>query len=220
MTRLAGYVAAVLAGLGVVGSAGAALAHHPMGATTPDTLGQGLLSGLGHPIIGIDHLAFIVAVGIAAAFTPRAWLSPLAFVTATLVGCLLLLGGVVLPIAEFVISASVIVVGAAILSGRAIPASVYAALFAVAGLFHGFAYGESIVGAETTPLLAYLVGFVTVQYAIALGAAYAVRALVQAEPGRAGGGLWQAVGPRLAGAVVAGVGLAFFVEAIEGAVFA
>ncbi|PKO63289.1 MAG: urease accessory protein UreJ, partial [Betaproteobacteria bacterium HGW-Betaproteobacteria-17] len=35
-----------------------ALAHHPMGGMTPQTLSQGLLSGLGHPVIGLDHLAF------------------------------------------------------------------------------------------------------------------------------------------------------------------
>ena len=218
MTRFAGYAAAAAALAGVAGIAGPALAHHPMGGATPADLGQGLLSGLGHPIIGVDHLAFIVAVGIAASFTPRIWLSPLAFVLATLAGCLLLVGGVMLPAVEFVIAASVVAVGALVLSGRAVPAGVYAALFALAGLFHGWAYGQSIVGAETTPLLAYLAGFAAMQFAIALGVALAVRALVKADPTRLP--LWQQVGPRLAGAVVAGIGLAFFVEAVEGAMFA
>lgn len=36
-------------------------AHHPMGGMTPQTFSQGLLSGLGHPIIGLDHFAFLVA---------------------------------------------------------------------------------------------------------------------------------------------------------------
>jgi urease accessory protein len=43
------------------------------------------------------------------------------------------------------------------------------AFFAIAGLAHGYAYGESIAGAEPTPLIAYLAGFVIVQ--IAIGAA-------------------------------------------------
>lgn len=218
MTRLAGYAAAAAAAVGTAGIAGTAFAHHPMGGATPATLGEGLLSGLGHPVIGVDHLAFVVAVGIAASFTPRFWLSPLAFVAATLGGCLLMLGGVVLPAAEFVIAASVVAVGALILSGRTIPAGAYAALFAVAGLFHGWAYGTSILGAEATPLLAYLAGFAAVQGAIALGAAAAVRALVTSDPAKLP--LWQQVGPRLAGAVVAGIGLAVFIEAVEGAVLA
>ncbi len=218
MTRFAGSVAAVTAALAVAGSAAPAFAHHPMGGATPSTLGEGLLSGLAHPVIGFDHLAFIVAVGIAAAFTPRLWLSPLAFVASTLVGCFLLVGGIALPAVEFVVAASVFVVGACILSGRSIPSGVYAGLFAVAGLFHGWAYGVAIVGAEATPLVAYLAGFAAIQFAIAIGVSLAVRAAVTRQPD--GAALWQQVGPRLAGAVVAGVGLTFFLEAIEGAVFA
>ena len=38
-----------------------ALAHHPMGGTTPTTFMQGLLSGIGHPILGLDHLAALIA---------------------------------------------------------------------------------------------------------------------------------------------------------------
>jgi urease accessory protein len=36
----------------------AAFAHHVMGGETPSTFVDGLLSGIGHPIIGADHLAF------------------------------------------------------------------------------------------------------------------------------------------------------------------
>ena len=43
-----------------------ALAHHPMGGEVPQTFWHGLLSGFGHPVIGIDHLAFVVAIGLAA----------------------------------------------------------------------------------------------------------------------------------------------------------
>lgn len=218
MTRFAGTAAALTAALAVAGTAGPALAHHAMGGETPSTLGEGLLSGLAHPVIGFDHLAFVAAVGIAAAFTPRLWLSPLAFVATTLIGCFLVIGGIALPAVEFVVSASVLVVGACILSGRSIPSGVYAALFGVAGLFHGWAYGGSIVGAEATPLFAYLAGFATVQYAIAIGVALAVRSAVKLQP--AGPAMWQQAGPRLAGAVVAGVGLTFFLEAVEAAVFA
>ena len=49
-----------------IASVAAAHAHHVMGGQTPATFVQGLLSGFGHPIIGIDHLAFIVAMGVAA----------------------------------------------------------------------------------------------------------------------------------------------------------
>lgn len=39
-------------------------AHHPLGGETPVTFMHGLLSGVGHPVIGLDHLAFIVAAGV------------------------------------------------------------------------------------------------------------------------------------------------------------
>lgn len=218
MTRPARFALAGAATVALCAAATPALAHHAMGGILPSSPGEGLLSGLGHPIIGIDHLAFVAAVGIAAAFTPRPWAAPLAFVAATVAGCLLLLGGVMLPAVEFVIAASVVAVGGLILSGRAVPAGAYAALFALAGLFHGWAYGESIVGAEPTPLLAYLAGFAVIQFAIAGGIALAVRALARAETARLP--LWQQVGPRLAGAVIAGIGLAVLFETVEGALLA
>ena len=186
-----------------------ALAHHPMGGVTPSNFMEGFLSGIGHPIIGVDHLAFIIAVGLAAAFTTQRFLSPLAFIAATLAGCLLIVSGVALPFAEIVITGSVVLLGALVLSGRKVSSGFYIAVFAVAGLFHGWAYGEAIVGAETTPLLAYLAGFAATQYAIALAAGWVVL------------GLWKASGPeaikpRLAGAVAAGIGAAFLIENIEG----
>ena len=45
-------------------SSGTAFAHHAMDYQMPQTFVQGLLSGFGHPIIGPDHLAFILAIGL------------------------------------------------------------------------------------------------------------------------------------------------------------
>ena len=41
-----------------VSLASPALAHQPMGGVVPETLLHGLMSGVGHPIIGLDHFAF------------------------------------------------------------------------------------------------------------------------------------------------------------------
>ncbi len=59
-----------LVALSVV-AAGPALAHHPMGGVTPATFADGLLSGLGHPVIGLDHFAAVIAVGALAVRAPR-----------------------------------------------------------------------------------------------------------------------------------------------------
>src|ERR1044071_6160591 len=42
-----------------------ASAHHVMGGKMPTTFAEGFLSGLGHPVIGPDHLAFLLAIGVA-----------------------------------------------------------------------------------------------------------------------------------------------------------
>ncbi len=194
-------------------AAAPALAHHPMGGTVPETFWHGLLSGFGHPVIGVDHLAFVVAVGLAAAFTPRRFATPLAFIAATIAGCLLTYGGIALPFVEFVVTGSVVLVGALVLSGRRIPGLAYAAIFAVAGLFHGWAYGAAIIGAETTPLLAYLGGFAVIQYGIACAAMWVARTVWNARTA-------EAMQPRLAGAVAAGIGAAFLIENLEGLIFA
>lgn len=193
-------------------AAGPALAHHPLGGATPETFMQGFLSGIGHPMIGVDHFAFIIAVGLAAAFSARRLLSPLAFIVATVAGCLLHVAGVMLPLPELLISASVVALGAVVLSGRTMATAVQLGFFAVAGLFHGFAYGEAIIGAETTPLVAYLASFGLTQYAIALGAMALVTTVWKAADPKA-------LQPRLAGALVAGIGVAFMLEHVEGMMF-
>jgi urease accessory protein len=172
-------------------------AHHVMGGRTPATFVQGLLSGLGHPIIGIDHLAFIVAMGVAVGAAGLSLAIPGLFIVASAVGVVLHANGVTLPIAELIVAASVLFVGGLIASGRAVGVWSWTVLFCVAGLFHGYAFGESIVGAEPTPLAAYLVGLVIVQAALATGIALIAR--------RSGAGAFK---PRLAGAVIAGIGIA------------
>ena len=200
----------VLAGLPFVLAAAPALAHHPMGGAVPATFVQGLLSGIGHPVIGLDHLAFLVALGLAAAFMRNVWAPPLAAVAGMAAGCLLTVGSVALPMVEPVVALSVLLLGGVVLWGRSLPAAAGAALFAAAGLFHGAAYGEAVIGAEPTPVAAYLMGLAGVQMAIALAAAFLARSVWKA-------GSAAALRPRLAGAVCAGVGLAFAVEMLESA---
>ncbi|WP_417513179.1 HupE/UreJ family protein [Minwuia sp.] len=190
-------------------AAGAAQAHHPLGGGTPETFMQGFLSGIGHPMIGIDHFAFIVAVGLAAAFSAKRLLTPLAFVVATMIGCMLHVAGIMLPLPELFISASVVALGAFVLSGRKMALPGQLGFFGLAGLFHGFAYGGAIIGAESTPLVAYLGSFAVTQYLIALGAMLLVTTVWKAADSKA-------IQPRIAGALVAGVGFAFFFENVEG----
>lgn len=213
MTKFRGSLWSLLIGSGgLLVSSGAALAHHPMGGQTPETLLNGVLSGIGHPIIGIDHLAFVICVGLAAAFVAGRYVTPLAFAAATVAGCAAALYGITLPYAEIVITGSVVLMGAIILTGRSLPVPALVGLFAVAGLFHGSAYAAAIIGAETTPLAGYLVAFAVTQYAIAIAAGWVATAVWNAADA-------SALKPRLAGALMAGIGFAFLAENVEGMLF-
>ena len=48
------------------------------------TFGDGLLSGIGHPILGFDHLFFVALVGVAALYTGRRFAAPAAYIGAML----------------------------------------------------------------------------------------------------------------------------------------
>lgn len=194
---------AVLAVL--IAGMGTAAAHHVMGGALPSTFSQGLLSGLGHPVIGPDHLAFLIAVGIAVGAGGLSLWLPIVFVAASAIGVALHVYGLQVPAAEAIIALSVVLAGVVIARGRALPLAAWAALFGLAGLAHGYAYGESIFGAEPTPLYAYLAGLVIVQSALSVGVALLTR--------RSGAEL-SALAPRLAGAVIVGVGLAALIGQI------
>ncbi|MGH1480011.1 MAG: HupE/UreJ family protein [Geminicoccales bacterium] len=207
MGKTSTFKTVTTAALGTIASISPALAHHPLGGATPATFIEGLLSGIGHPIIGLDHLAFVVGVGLIALMLGRRFTLPLAFVGATIAGVAIHLASINLPAVETVIALSVLLIGVLVVSGTKLPTLLFAALFATAGLFHGFAYGEAIFGAETTPLLAYFLGFAAIQYAIAIGVGYVVQGFADLTE-RA------MTNTRIAGGMVAGVGLVFAANAL------
>ncbi len=168
-TRL---LALTLAGLA---AATPALAHHPMGGMTPATFTQGLLSGLGHPVIGLDHLAALIGVGLVSSRFARGLTLPAFWIVAMAAGVALHLASADLPYAEALVALSVVAIGLAATVRTSLPYGLIAALFAAGGAVHGYALAESIVGAEATPLAAYLAGLVAVQVALTTGVALAVR---------------------------------------------
>ena len=194
-----------------------AFAHHPLAGQEMSTFWHGLLSGIGHPLLGFDHLFFVALVGIAAVYTGRALAAPLAYVGATLVGCVLMTFGLALPAIEPAIALSLLILGYIVLSGRALGLAAAMALFALAGVFHGSAFGEAMASAEAgaagVVLTGYLLGLGLLQYGICvLMGQVAVRVWKATES--------TAIHARLAGAVVAGVGLFLSLEVVEGLAFA
>lgn len=176
-----------------------AAAHHPMGGATPRTLFEGLLSGFGHPIIGFDHLLFIVALGIACYYFGQRIATIAAFLLSALAGTLLHVQIPTLPYADAGVAVSLIMLGILFFVRHGLLKQKAAILlFALSGLAHGYAYGEAIAGAEATPLLAYLSGFTLVQFAIAMGGYAATRYVAIQKPAfellKASGGTLATVG--------------------------
>ncbi len=148
-------------------SSAGAFAHHPMGGTTPVTFLQGFLSGLGHPVLGLDHFAFIVGIGLLAGLTGLGLALPILFVTAMTAGLALHVAGIDIPYVELLVALSVVAIGVAVAGRLEARARIAATAFAVAGVFHGFALGETAIGAEATPLAAYIFGLCVIQMTVA-----------------------------------------------------
>lgn len=180
-----------------------ALAHHPLGERLPANAFEGFLSGIAHPMIGVDHFVFVIAAGLVGALASRGIIIPIAFIMASLGGTGLHLLSFDAPAPEAVISASVVAFGIVLALGLRSNLILVSTLGVIAGLFHGYAYGEAIVGAEMTPLLAYLLGFFSIQLVISL-AAWKIGKLQLAH--NASQGL---LNLRFVGFAIAGVGTAF-----------
>ncbi len=154
-----------------------AQAHHPFGGEIPNNGWEGFLSGLGHPVIGLDHLAFVIATGLLAAAVQGGIRIPMVFVVGSVAGTGLHLLGLDLPATEVLIAGSVLLFGLFLALKHRPNITVLVVLSALAGILHGYAYGEAVIGAEMTPLMAYLLGFMAVQVAIALTAYQAIKRL-------------------------------------------
>jgi len=120
----------------------------------------GFVSGLTHPLMGLDHLLAMIAIGLwAAQQGGRArWAVPAAFVGAMVLGGGLALAGLALPQVETGIAASVLVLGLLIATQRQWAVTVGMAIAAGFALFHGYAHGLEMPQAASPAL--YALGFV------------------------------------------------------------
>ncbi len=125
--------------------------------------GGGILSGFLHPLLGLDHLLAMIAVGmLSIQIGGRAiWMLPATFVSVMALGGALGILGVAFPWIEYLITGSVIALGAAILSDRRVSTLTAIAFVAVFGIVHGNAHGTELPAAtDTLPLtIAYVSGF-------------------------------------------------------------
>ena len=131
-----------------------ALAHAPEGA------GGGFFTGFLHPIMGGDHLVAMVAVGLWGAFLgERAlWILPIVFPSIMAVGAAFGIVGLEIPLVEFVIALSGVVLGALIALRIQAPLALAMVLVGIFAIFHGYAHGVEMP--EQISAITYSAGFV------------------------------------------------------------
>ena len=132
----------------------AALAH-----SGADPTGS-FISGFTHPVLGLDHVVAMVAVGLWGAFLgpPAIWLLPVVFPLLMTLGAMLGNFGVPVPAVEVGIAASAVVLGLLILVKARWPLWGASAIVGVFAIFHGHAHGTELPGAASPAL--YATGFV------------------------------------------------------------
>jgi urease accessory protein len=181
------------------GWAQAASAHIQQAETT------GLLTGLLHPVSGLDHVLAMVAVGLwgAQLGVPAIWVLPVAFPLVMAMGGLLGFLGVPVPGVEVGIAASAIVLGAAVAFELRAPLVVAALLVGCFAIFHGHAHGTELPPGQSA--LLYSMGFV-----IATGCLHALGIGIGTVHSRP----WGRQLLRVAGVAVAAGGAFFMVRAL------
>jgi urease accessory protein len=176
-----------------------ALAH------TGHEYGGGFISGFAHPILGWDHVAAMVAVGLWGAFlgAPSIWILPIVFPLVMAFGAVLGILGVPIPAVETGIALSAVVLGLMIALAVRAPIWVSAFLVGLFAIFHGYAHGTELP--VSANVFAYAIGFVLATGMLhMIGIAFGL--LVKWPAGR--------IAVRGAGGVISLAGVAFLVGAV------
>lgn len=123
----------------------------------------GFTAGAAHPLMGFDHLLAMVAVGLMGVrCSMRAdnsrhalWQVPVSFMAAMVVGGLLAAGGIHMPLAEWGIALSVLVLGTIVALAKAPRAWIACVVAGSFALLHGHAHVTEMSGSS---LPAYMGG--------------------------------------------------------------
>jgi urease accessory protein len=189
--------AAWAAGLMFLACATPAFAHVQLGQA------QGFVTGLLHPVSGLDHVLAMIAVGLwgAQLGRPAVWILPVTFPMVMAFGGFLGLLGIPLPGIEVGIALSVFVLGLMVAREAKPILAVAALLVGAFAIFHGHAHGTELPAGQSG--LTYSMGFV-----VATGCLHGVGILIGAVH------RWP-VGKkalRVAGAAVAASGFIFLLR--------
>ncbi|MES0362453.1 MAG: HupE/UreJ family protein [Desulfobacteria bacterium] len=131
-----------------------ALAHVGSGAS------GGFLTGVAHPVSGLDHVLAMIAVGLwgAQLGKPALWVLPVVFPMMMAGGGMLGLMGIPLPGVEIGIAISAIVLGAMVFTEARLKIQLAMIIVAFFAIFHGHAHGTELPAGQSG--LLYSIGFV------------------------------------------------------------
>jgi urease accessory protein len=151
---LAGAWESLLALLLLLASAAPAFAHVQQGQA------QGFITGLKHPVSGLDHVLAMISVGLwgAQLGAPAIWLLPVTFPLVMAFGGFLGLVGIPVPGVEIGIAVSAILLGLMVAREAKPPLVVAAVLVGFFAIFHGHAHGTELPPGQSG--LMYSIGFV------------------------------------------------------------
>lgn len=180
-----------------------ALAHVGQG-----DISGGFVAGFEHPILGLDHVVAMVAVGLwgAQLGPPAIWVLPVTFPLVMALGGLLGGLGVELPGVEIGIAASAIALGLMVTLAVRPPLWVAGVLVGLFAVFHGYAHGAELP--ESANALAYALGFV-----IATGSLHVVGIII----GLINRWPWGNRSLQAGGAAIAACGVYFLLPHLAGA---
>jgi urease accessory protein len=154
----------LLTTLALLASSTAVMAH-----TGHGTHAEGsFMSGLLHPVLGLDHLLAMAAIGFWSVrqSTTMKNITPVFVVGGMILGAGIAFAGFAMPGVETGITFSVLVAGILIAALAKLPTAIGGTLVGAFMLFHGFAHGAEMP--EGATLVAYLAGFLITTLAITL----------------------------------------------------
>lgn len=120
----------------------------------------GFISGYVHPLLGWDHVAAMIAVGIWGVFLGNraVWILPIVFPFIMVIGGILGMIGVPIPFIVPGIAFSSIIIGLAIAFKWRAPLILASIIVGIFAIFHGYAHGQNLPSASNP--ISFALGFV------------------------------------------------------------
>src|SRR5262245_15634925 len=175
----------------------------------PTNLLEGLLSGIAHPAAGLDHLTFMLVIGLVAALANASLLVIGCFVAASLLGIVVHAANFDFAYSEQLVAISVILAGLLLLTGYGSKRSIWLPFTVIAGLVHGYAFGETILGANLDVTAAYMAGVLGIVVAITVAMLLVISRVLKVSDA-------QSILVRTASGVVAAIGFYLLIGLLQG----